>query len=133
MIGIEVAKRAIRCGGDYNTAIDSTLVPLLAADLQAQSWDQTYLVRNKTWDDWYEIAPPKLLRRNFDGALWEARMPYDVCPTPPAWLNPATFRLDTRRDFEYQAFGGTDLPGLLANLQQARTDFVAANSGKDRP
>jgi uncharacterized repeat protein (TIGR03803 family) len=110
MIGIELARRAIRAIGytanfdEYNKAVDheldaSQLNPqLLINELKFQSKENTEEALEKIkgptgWYDshWYTAnSIPELYRRNFDGRPWKIGLPFDA-PVAKRWLTPAYF------------------------------------------
>jgi hypothetical protein len=151
MIGIELAKRAIRqvleqqpltTDARYNEAVDAAL-PALINDLGPRSKADTDAVLKKIEGNWFTRGTivPTLLRRNFDGTPWMAGMVYDTPETPP-WMSPTIFEPIYNRDFTYVISDkwtttkdkSYDLTGYdISGMKTITEIFQAFNAGKDHP
>ncbi len=139
IIGIEIAKRALKTSGSYDAAMDTILDAMINGELLARSKANTKSVLTKIKNKWYALTvglvPLKLIRRNFDGTPWMAGMPYDA-PVSLPWLNPAAFAANYAM-FDYaisnkvDGKSGVTLATMKATTDAIRATFVAANPGMD--
>ena len=142
MVGIELARRAITLGGPYPAAIDAALTTLLT-ELGARPPADTAAALTKVRTTagkpgWYSPLPALTLdRRNFDGSVWPAGMPYDA-PVSLPWLTPAAFASHYPR-FTYAMFrtvngtSGVTLATMALETEKLWKAWVAAHPGTDRP
>jgi hypothetical protein len=102
IIGIELGRRAILSGVDYDTAVDMEMNQLVR-ELGAQSKAQTQAMMKAVEGVWFTVQdfsvtqpgryerPEKLLRRNFGGSPWLSEDSSGVLPRAPAWLTAQRF------------------------------------------
>ncbi len=138
--GIELGKRAITRGGSFDAAVDAELGTLVNAELGARPAADTTAALTKIKGVWFDtgVLPPlRLLRRNFDGKVWMAGMPYDSPQNFP-WLTPTAF-VPYFGEFNYSIWrpvagkSGVTLAAMQTVTDAARTAFTSANPGMDKP
>ncbi|AYB33511.1 DUF4056 domain-containing protein [Chryseolinea soli] len=142
MVGIEVGKRGVTAGGNFNTSVDFALNMILNTELSAATKAQTEQVLTKIENDWFKmtgvtLSPIELLRRNFDGKPWMAGMPFDNLSSV-TYINTAIFEpLFTKFKYEMKfpvnGSPGVTLTTMKAKTAALRTEWVTENPGKDQP
>ena len=141
MVGIEVGKRAVTAGGNFNTSVDFALNMILNTELSAATKTETEQVLTKIENNWFQMellnTSIVLLRRNFDGKPWMAGMPFDNL-TSITFINTAIFEpLFSKFRYEVKdnvnGKSGVTLATMKATTAALRKEWLDKNPGKDQP
>jgi hypothetical protein len=138
IIGIELAKRAIKSGGPFNAGVDAAVNALIGVELGARPKSDTEAVLSKVNGSTRWFTMTGLVRRNFDGTpCWMARMTFDA-PASIPWLSPSVFER-SYTEFDYAIKKSVNgKTGIILATMQTTTDaihaaFAAAHPGMDKP